>query len=92
MQPYVPLWLEMYGFFPQFYLQANQVELVPGYGIYIAAKQLDEVKSSGHSPTKLIRNLLTAFFEPQVLAASSALGSRKNPALNKDILDACFRK
>ena len=74
------------------YLQANKVELVPGYGVYITSKQLDLIKSNSNSATKLLRNLLMVFFTPQTLASSSALGSRKNQPLDKCILDACFRK
>ena len=74
------------------YLEANEVEIVSGYGVYISSKQLDMIKSNSNSATKLLRNLLTAFFTPQTLATSSALGSRKNQALDKNILDALFRK
>ena len=43
------------------YLQANKVELVPGYGVYITSKQLDLIKSNSNSATKLLRNLLMGF-------------------------------
>ena len=63
-----------------------------GYGVLIGRKQLDEAVANSQTATKLMRNLLSVFFKPDVLAASSALGSRKKPALDRDILDACFRK
>lgn len=66
--------------------------MVPGYGVFITQKQLDEAIANSTTATKLIRNLISVYFEPRVLAASSALGSRLNPALKKEILDACFRK
>ena len=39
-----------------------------------------------------MQNLLIAFFTPSLLAASSCLGTRKLPALNRDIIGACFSK
>lgn len=74
--------------------QATQdlIELVPGYGVFLTRKQLDMTVANSSSATKLIRNLMMVFFEPQVLAASSALGTRKNKALDKDKVDACIRK
>ena len=56
--------------------------------------QLDEaVDQSGGSPTKLIRNLLMNFVTPSVQAKKlSCFGTRTFPALNKEIIDACFRK
>ena len=61
--------------------------------MYLTRRQLDEaVDQSCGSPTKLIRNLLMAFFSPSTLAASSCYGTRRYPALNKDIIGACFRK
>lgn len=67
------------------------VELVPGYGVRLSQRQLDEaVDSSNHSPTRLIRNLISVFFTKEVLAASSAYGGRHNGALDQDILAACL--
>ena len=71
------------------YLQANEVEIVAGY---VSCKQLDMIKSNSNSATKLLRNLLTAFFTLQTLATLSALGSRKNQPLDKNILNALFCK
>lgn len=74
-------------------LQPQQVELVEGYGVYLSKRQLEEaVDQSCNSATRLIRNLLMVFFSPSVLASSSCLGTRKYPALNKDITGACFRE
>ena len=71
----------------------GKVELVPGYGVYLTPRQLDEAVASGNGkPTKLMRCLLSVFFEPQVMAQSSALGSRANKPLDKDILSACISK
>lgn len=62
------------------------VELVPGYGIMLSQRQLDEaIDNSADSPTRLIRNLMSAFFP-------SALGGRINKALDKDIVAACLSK
>ena len=64
-----------------------------GYGVYLSLCQLDEANMrGGNSPTKLLRNLLVALFEPSVLATSSCLGSGKHPALDPVILKACFSK
>lgn len=69
------------------------VELVPGYGVVLSQRQLDEaIDSSAGSPTRLIRNLMSSFFTKEVLAASSALGGRTNKALDKDIVSACLSK
>ena len=64
-----------------------------GYGVYLSLCQLDEANMrGGNSPTKLLRSLLVALFEPSVLATSSCLGSGKHPALDPVILKACFSK
>lgn len=74
-------------------MQANKIELVPGYDVYVAPRQLDEVVAAcGGRATKLMRGLLSVFFEPHVLAKSSALGSRGNEPLDKDTLAACISK
>ena len=74
-------------------MQPQQVELVEGYGVYLTKRQLDEaVDQSCNSPSRLIRNLLMVFFTPSVMASSSCLGTRKFPALNNDIIGACFSK
>ena len=65
---------------------------MPGHGIYLTKKQLDAVHSSASTPSRLIRNLMGAFFDSATLAMSSACGTRKNPALNKDIVDTCICK
>jgi len=71
----------------------EKVELVPGYNVYISPRQLDEVVSaSGGRPTRLMRALLTAFFNNKTLASSCALGSRERPAINPNIRDACISK
>ena len=67
------------------------MELVEGYGVYISKRQLDEaVDQSCKSPTRLIRNLLTVFFTPSIMAQSSCFGTRKYSKLNSDIIGACF--
>ena len=69
------------------------IELVPGYGIMLSQRQLDEaVDNSAGSATRLIRNLMSTFFPKEVLAKSSALGGRTNKALDKDIVAACLSK
>lgn len=74
-------------------IQPKSVELVEGYGILILQKQLDAaLAEAGPSPTKLIRNLTGAFFKPEVLSMSTAMGTRVRPALDKDIVSACIRK
>ena len=73
--------------------QPLQVELVEGYGVYLTKRQLDEaVDQSCNSASRLVRNLLMVFFTPSVLATSSCRGTRRFPALNKDITGACFRE
>ena len=71
--------------------QPARVELVPGYGVYLTQRQLDEALDCC-TATKLIRNLTRVFFTREVLASSSALGNRHNPALDKDTVSACIRK
>ena len=69
------------------------VELVPGYGVVLSQRQLDEViDNSGNSPTRLIRNLMSSFFTREVLASLSALGGRMNKALDNDVIAACLSK
>ena len=72
-------------------MQPRMIELVPGYGIYISQRQLDEAEAqSCQLPTRLLRNLLMVFFTPSVMGGSSCFGTRKFPALNQDIIGACF--
>ena len=69
------------------------IEPVPGYGVMLSQRQLDEaVDNSNNSGTRLVRNLMSAFFPKEVLAKSSALGGRINTALDKDIVAACLSK
>lgn len=69
------------------------VELVPGYGVRLSQRQLDEaIDNNSGSGTKLIRNLMSIFLSRETLASSSALGGRRNPALNQDIVGACLSK
>ena len=72
----------------------KQVELVEGYGVYLTKQQYDQVlDESRGSPTRMIRNLMTVYFTPTILANSSCLGKRgKNPPLNPDIVKACLSK
>uniref|UniRef100_A0A1X7SQT8 BEN domain-containing protein n=1 Tax=Amphimedon queenslandica TaxID=400682 RepID=A0A1X7SQT8_AMPQE len=68
------------------------VELVPGYGVRLTQRQLDEaISESGGAPTKLIRKLVSVFFSREELAESSCYGLRNNNALDKDILAACIK-
>ena len=70
------------------------VELVPGYGVQLSQRQLDEaIDNSSGSGTKVIRNLMSIFFfSTEMLASSSALGGHRNPALDQDIVGACLSK
>ena len=62
------------------------VELVHGYNVYMTPCQLHEVIAcSGGLPTKLIRALLTVYFDNNTLASSSALGSRGHPSSDTNI-------
>uniref|UniRef100_A0A1X7T210 BEN domain-containing protein n=1 Tax=Amphimedon queenslandica TaxID=400682 RepID=A0A1X7T210_AMPQE len=73
--------------------ESQLIELVPGYGAMLTQRQLDDVEGeSNQSPTRLIRNLMSAFFTREVLAKTSYYGSRLNDPLNKDILGACISK
>ena len=64
-----------------------QRQLVAVYGVEHAQHQLDEaLNGSNHSPTKLIRNLLSVFFSKDILASSRACGGSKNVAHDCDIL------
>lgn len=69
-------------------------ELVEGYGVIITKKQLVAAESKfGSSATKLIRNLVSCFFTPEVLSVSTAYGSRGGRSgLDKDVLSACIHK
>ena len=61
--------------------------------MYLSRRQLDEaILQSCNSATRLIRNLLTAFFTPSILAESSCFGTRRYAKLNPDIVGACFSK
>jgi len=58
----------------------------------LTQRQLDAaIDASKDSPSRLIRNLMSIFFKPDVLAVSSARGTRKHGALDRDIVDACIR-
>ena len=74
-------------------IEPQKVELIPGYGVLLTPRQLDdgEAKSNG-TPTRLIRNLISIFFSRDILARSSCYGSRNNNALDPDILSACISK
>ena len=50
------------------------------------------IDQSGGSPTKLVRNLMNVFFMPEVLAKSSTYGTKKHPALERDMVSVCIRK
>lgn len=72
--------------------EPKHVELLPNYGIYLTQMQLDAAVGQGNNPTKLMRNLLGCFFTSDVLAISSALGTKSaNEPLDPDILGACIR-
>ena len=69
------------------YLQANEVEIVPGYGYSTRYDQIEQQQCY-----QIVEKSADCIFTPQTLATSSALGSHKNIALDKNILDALFRK
>ena len=71
-------------------MQEKKIELVEGYGVHLTQRQLDGAVSGAKSNTHLMRNLLGVFFTKEVLATSSALGTRRHKALDKQILDACI--
>ena len=74
-------------------VEPKAVELVEGYGIYLTRRQLDAaVDGAKNSPTRLVRNLMSVFFTPEILATSSAFGTRVHRALDKDIVETCIRK
>lgn len=61
--------------------------------MYITQRQLDEAEAQSCGvATRLLRNLLMVFFTPNVMGASSCLGTRNFVALNQDIIGACFSK
>jgi len=62
---------------------------VEGYGVYLTQHQLDHaLDQSGNVHT----NLMNVFFQPDVLASSSVYGTRKHPALDRDIVSACIHE
>ena len=70
-------------------VQESKVELMHGYGVWITKRLLDEAISSSQSnATKLTQNLLSVFFSNVTLASSSAYGTGKHAALDKNILSA----
>ncbi len=72
-------------------MEPSKIELVPGYGVVITRRQLDEAEGeSNGSPTRLVRNLMSVYFTREELANSSCYGSRINSALDRDILSACI--
>ena len=72
-------------------VEPTKVELVPGYGVVITQRQLDEaIGESNDSPTRLIWNLMWVFFTREELARFSCYGSPFNAALDKDIILACI--
>ena len=74
-------------------MQEKKIELVEGYGVYLTQRQLDGAVSGAKSNTHLMRNLLGVFFfTKEVLATSSACGTRRHKALDQNILDSCICK
>ncbi len=73
--------------------QVRRIEIIKGYGVYLTQRQLDEaLDQSCSSPTRLVRNLMSCFFLPTLMAKSSYFGTRRFPKLNEDIVGACFSK
>lgn len=68
-----------------------KVEFVASYGVFLTQWQLDEAMDCS-TPTKLIPNLGRVFFEPNILAKSSALGTSENTGLDREIFSACISK
>ena len=68
------------------------MELVPGHGVKLTKRQLDAANMNAPNASRLIRNLMGVFFNPQILAVSSACGSRVNVALDQDIVETCICK
>ena len=70
-----------------------QIELVDGYGIFLSKRQLDEALAShGNSPCRLIRNLMSIFFDNDTLAGSSCYGTRKHKELDRDVTAASISR
>ena len=58
-------------------VEPKAVELVEGYVIYLTQRQLDAaIDAAKNNPTRLVRNLMGVFFTHEVLATSSAFGTR----------------
>ena len=75
-------------------MELKYVELVPGYGVTCAQRQIDEVQASyNRSPTKMIGLLMNVFTEEE-LATSSCYGSGRysSKRLDADIVAACISK
>jgi len=89
-----------YFIFSRLIMQVEQkvVELVPGYGVTLTQRgvtltQRQVISSSGSSPTRMIRLLMSAFFDEDVLATSSCFGSGfSHSKLDEDVIAACIRK
>ena len=74
-------------------IEVKKIELVPGHGVVLTQRQLDAANASSKgNPTRQIRSLVSVFFTPEVLAISSAMGTRRHQALDSEIVEACICK
>jgi len=72
-------------------VEQKVVELVPGYGVTLTQRKV--ISNSGSSPTRMIRLLMSAFFDEDVLATSSCFGSGvSHSKLDEDVIAACISK
>ena len=70
-------------------VEQKVVELVPGYGVTLTQRKV--ISNSGSSPTRMIRLLMSAFFDEDVLATSSCFGSGvSHSKLDEDVIAACI--
>ena len=50
--------------------EPSKIECVPSYGVLITQRQLDEAENKSNSSTRLIRNLMSAYFSLEEVAKS----------------------
>lgn len=75
--------------------EVKLVELVAGMGVFLRADKVSHaMEKSKESPTRLLRILMDMFFEPEIMARSTAKGSQRRglEALDQTIMESLYSK
>ena len=75
--------------------EVKLVELVAGMGVFLRADKVSlAMEKAKESPTRLLRILMDMFFEPEIMAESTAKGSQRRglKALDQAIMESLYSK